>query len=62
MPQTNVPTTSAMANKVVSAMVTAQVARHPGMLKNLTGPAPTQTQANATLRQQTHHGRRPATR
>jgi hypothetical protein len=54
--QTNVATGSAMANKVVSAMVTAQVARQPGMLKNLTGPAPQQAQANATLRSQTSPG------
>lgn len=56
MPQTNVPAGSAMANKVVSAMVTAQVARQPGMLKNLTGPAPQQAQANAVLRSQTSPG------
>lgn len=56
MPQTNVASGSAMANKVVSAMVTAQVARQPGMLKNLTGPAPQQAQANAVLRSQTSAG------
>jgi len=54
--QTNVASGSALANKVVSAMVTAQVARAPGMLKNLTGPAPQAGQANANLRMQTSPG------
>ncbi len=53
MAQTNVSTSSSMANRIVSAMVTAQVAKQPGMLKNLMGPAPQQDQANATLQSRT---------
>lgn len=53
MSQTNVPAGSAMARKVYGAALFAKVVHAPSLIKNLTGPAPKQADAEAKLKGQT---------
>src|SRR5258706_3627077 len=53
MAQTQVPVGSVLAKKVFGAALFAATQRAPTMLKNLTGPAPKQGQAEAKLKAQT---------
>lgn len=53
MAQTNISTSDAVASKVFSAALFAQTQRQPTLLKNLTGPAPQQSAAEAKLKGQT---------
>lgn len=52
MSGTNVASTSAQANKVISAALFAQAVKEPSPLNNLVGNAPTQSMAEGVLRQQ----------
>lgn len=53
MAQTNIPVGSALAKKVFGAALFATTQRSPTMLKNLTGPAPKQGEAESKLKGQT---------
>ncbi len=53
MASTNVPIGSALARKLYSVAVFAQVTRKPSFRKNMTGPSPKQTDAERKLRGQT---------